>query len=67
MPHKRLQGNKKIPKWEPRAKVGVYLWQSKEHAYHVSFVLNPKICHISVQCHLIYDDDFSTVNATQNW
>ena len=38
----RLQAKKKIPKWEPRSRVGVYLGQSKEHESNVSYVLNTK-------------------------
>lgn len=30
--NKRIQGNKKIPKWEQRVKEGVYLVHSREHA-----------------------------------
>ena len=47
--HKKLQDGKTVKKWEPRAHVGVYLGQSREHASNVSYVLNPKTRHISSQ------------------
>ena len=60
-----LQGEKKIPKWDPRARAVIYLGQSTEHAANASYVLNPKIGHIGSQYHLVYDNDFSTVKATE--
>ena len=62
----RLQAKKKIPKWEPKSRVGVYLGQSKEHASNVSYVLNTATGHISPQYHIIYDDDDSIVDATND-
>ena len=58
-----LQSGKSLPKWKPRARVGIYLGQSREHASNVSYVLNPMTDHISPQYHVIYDDDFATVSA----
>ena len=58
-----LQSGKSLPKWKPRARVGIYLGQSREHASNVSYVLNPSTDHISPQYHVIYDDDFATVSA----
>ena len=49
------------PKWDPRARAGVYLGHSPSHAGNVSMVLNLKTGHVSPQYHLIFDDDFSTV------
>ena len=58
-----LQDGKSLPKWEPRAKVGVYLGTSRENASNVAHVLNPTTDHINSQYHLIYDDDFTTVTS----
>lgn len=58
----RLQsGGSKIPKWDPRAQVGVYLGHSPCHAGSVALVLNPRTLRISPQFHLVFDDEFLTV------
>jgi len=51
----------KITKWDPRARVGVYLGHSPYHAGSVALVLNPKTLHVSPQYHVYFDDNFSTV------
>ena len=51
----------KIPKWDPRARVGVYLGHSPSHAGTVALVLNPITLHVSPQYHVIFDDNYSTV------
>ena len=51
----------RIPKWDPKARVGIYLGQSPAHAGSVALVLNPMTLHVSPQFHCVFDDDFSTV------
>ena len=61
------------PKWEPRARAGVYLGHSLTHAGNVALVLNLQTGHVSPQYHLVFDDDFTTVeyiesgNEPPNW
>jgi hypothetical protein len=55
-----------IPKWDPRARVGVYLGHSPCHAGNVALVLNPKTLRVSPQFHLVFDDEFSTVPFMRN-
>jgi len=50
-----------IPKWNPKARVGVYLGHSPSYAGTVALVLNPRTLHVSPQYHVVFDDDFSTV------
>jgi len=58
----RLQTDPKgVPKWEPRARVGIYLGRSPSHAGNVALVLNPKTGLVSPQYHVVFDDDFTTV------
>ena len=57
----RLQGDSKIPKWEPRARVGVFMGHSPVHAGNVALVLNLQTRHVSLQFHVVFDDIFSTV------
>jgi hypothetical protein len=59
--HCLQSGGGKIPKWEPRARMGIYVGRSPSHAANVSLILNPRTGHISPQFHVIYDDDFTTV------
>ena len=58
----RLQSNPKgVPKWEPRARVGIFVGHSPIHAGSVALVLNPTTGHVSPQFHVVFDDTFSTV------
>jgi len=51
----------KSPKWDAKARVGVFLGYSQSHAGSVALVLNPRTLHVSPQYHVIFDDTFSTV------
>ena len=58
----RLQSGLTIlPKWEPRARMGIYVGRSPAHASNVALILNPRTGHVSPQFHVVYDDDFITV------
>ena len=58
----RLQsGSSMIPKWEPRAQMGIYVGWSPSHASNIALVLNPQTGHVSPQFHVVFDDDFTTV------
>ena len=70
----RLQTDPKgVPKWEPRARVGIYLERSSSHTSNVALFLNPKTGLVSPQFRVVFDDDFTTVlylrkgNVPQNW
>ncbi len=51
-----------LPKWNPRANAGVYLGHSPDHASNVALVLNINTGCVSPQYHVVFDDDFSTVD-----
>lgn len=55
-----LATGKSIPKWEPRARVGICLGHSPCHAGSVALVLNPCTLQISPQYHVVYDNEFTT-------
>eukprot|EP00804_Cyclotella_cryptica_P001528 CCRYP_003749-RA/>CCRYP_003749-RA protein AED:0.13 eAED:-0.00 QI:0/0/0/1/0/0.33/3/0/1355 len=57
----RLQDGKKIPKWESRARQGIFVGFSPHHSTSVPLILNPRTQHISPQFHVIFDDAFTTV------
>jgi len=59
----RLQGAQKIPKWDERVQVGAYMGRSPNHAGHVALVLNISTGRVSPQYHIVFDDNFETVEA----
>ena len=56
-----LQAGKKIPRWEPRSKRGVFCGLSNIHLSEVPQVLNLTTGSITTQFHVIFDDRFTTV------
>ncbi|CAJ1952569.1 unnamed protein product [Cylindrotheca closterium] len=62
----KLQDGKKIPKWDARARRGMYLGVSPTHSSLVSRFLNLQTGYVSPQYHVVIDDLFTTVpNADQ--
>ncbi len=58
-----LQDGKKIPKWNPWARLGLFLGFSDLHSSQVPLVMNMDTGKISSQFHVIFDDTFQTVNS----
>ena len=59
---RKLQsGRSGPPKWDPRARLGVYVGHSPVHSGNVALVLNPTTGHCSPQFHVVFDDEFTTV------
>ena len=56
-----ISDGKKIPKWHPRARLGMFLGFSPEHSSLVPLVLNIRTGKITPCYHAIFDDAFSTV------
>jgi Reverse transcriptase (RNA-dependent DNA polymerase)/GAG-pre-integrase domain len=56
-----LQNQKKISKWESRARMAVYLGPSPHHAQSVGLLLSLRTGLVSPQFHVRYDDSFETV------
>ena len=56
-----LQAGSSIPKWNPRARIGINLGLSPRHARSVSLVLNVRTGNASPQFHVIHDDFFETI------
>ncbi len=59
----RLQSGSgiKIPKWEPRSRMGIYVGRYPSHASNVGLILNPRTGHVSPEFHVLYDDNFTTI------
>ncbi len=62
----RIQDGKKIPRWNPRSKMGQFLGRSQEHAGSIGLIRNLKTGAVSAQFHVVYDDHFSTVSSDWN-
>ena len=61
-----LATGKNIPKWFKRARVGLYLGQSPQHAGSVALVLNISTGLVSPQFHVAFDDLFETVGTKED-
>ena len=61
--NERLQGKQSIPKWDTRARLGIYLGKSPLHAQSVSNMLGTSTGCVSPQFHVIHDDFFETVQG----
>jgi hypothetical protein len=57
-----LQDSKKIPKWNPRSRLGMYLGNIPVHSSTVARVLNLRTGYITAHYHTVHDDLFSTVH-----
>eukprot|EP00526_Cylindrotheca_closterium_P019851 CAMPEP_0113628660 /NCGR_PEP_ID=MMETSP0017_2-20120614/14853_1 /TAXON_ID=2856 /ORGANISM="Cylindrotheca closterium" /LENGTH=233 /DNA_ID=CAMNT_0000538979 /DNA_START=376 /DNA_END=1074 /DNA_ORIENTATION=- /assembly_acc=CAM_ASM_000147 len=62
----KLQAGKSINKWLPRARLGIYLGFSPNHARNVGLVLNHKTGLVSPQFHVKHDDLWETVGYHRN-
>jgi hypothetical protein len=58
-----LQEGNSIPKWLPRARVGIHLGKSLKHARNVALVLNPHTGMVSAQYHVKVDDTLETIRG----
>eukprot|EP00957_Ditylum_brightwellii_P073539 5587614-Ditylum_brightwellii.AAC.1 len=54
------------PKRDPKARASIYLGHSPFHAGNVALVLDLQTGHVSPQCHVVFDDEFSTVPYLQS-
>ena len=60
-----LQAGSKIPKWELRANLDVYVGKSPFHVGNVSLVMNCSTTLTSPQFHLVFDENFTTLDAVR--
>jgi hypothetical protein len=57
----KLQQGKKLPRWQPRSRIGVFVGFSAHHSSDIPLILNLQTGSISPQFHVVFDDSFSTV------
>ena len=60
-----LQAGKKIRKWSERARIGINLGNSPQHAKSVALVLSRTSGNVSPQYHCSFDDLFETTTGSQ--
>jgi hypothetical protein len=58
-----IQGGKKIDKWSDRAKIGINLGRSPQHAKNVYLALSLTTGLVSPQFHVKHDDKFETLRT----
>ena len=54
------------PKWDPQARLEIYLSHSPFNAGIIALVMNPKSGLVSSQFHLVFDDNLETVPPLQD-
>jgi hypothetical protein len=59
----KMQSRKKLPRWEPRSRRGMFMGLSRQHASEVPHVLNISTGSITTQYHVVFDDVFTTVSS----
>jgi hypothetical protein len=59
----KMQAGKKLPRWEPQSKRGMFMGISMQHPSEVHMVLNLTTGSITTQFHVVFDDLFSTVSS----
>lgn len=61
-----MTSGKRLPKWAPNMRRGVYLGSSPAHLANVPLILMIKMGYITPQYHLVFDDCFSMVEYGGN-
>jgi hypothetical protein len=61
----KIQKGKKLPRWAPRSKRGMFLGLSQQHASEVPLVLNLGTGSTTTQFHVVFDDLFTTVPSIE--
>ena len=63
---KSIADGHKLPRWQPRSSRCMYVGVSPKHSSVAARVLNLSTGKITTQYHVIFDDDFQTVEANVN-
>jgi hypothetical protein len=59
----KMQSGKKLPRWEPRSRRGMFMGLSRQHASEVPRVLNLSTGSITTQYNVVFDHLFTTVSS----
>ena len=58
-----MANNKKLSKWEPKARRGVYVGLSPAHSSNIPLVMTLKTGYVTLQYHVVFDNYFSMVES----
>jgi hypothetical protein len=58
-----MQSDKKLPRWEPRSRRGMFMGLSRQNSSEVPRVLNLSTGSIMTQYHEFFDELFTTVSS----
>jgi hypothetical protein len=61
----KIQQGKKLPRWEPRSRRGIFLGLSQQHASEVPLVINLGTGSVTAHFHVVFDDLFTTVPSIE--
>lgn len=61
-----MQDGDSLLKWEARSWFGIYVGHSLVQAGNVPVLYNPVTTHISPQFHVVFDDQFTSVNRASS-
>jgi hypothetical protein len=59
----KVQQGQKLPGWQPRSRQRIFIGLSQQHTSEVPQVLNIAKGSITTQFHVVFDDQFTTVNS----
>ena len=60
----KISSGGKLPRWKPRSARGVYVGNSLKHGHAVPLILDLETGKITAQYHVVFDDEFQTVQST---
>ena len=60
-----LKATRRIPKWNMKARMGLYLRPSRRHTISVSIVINPETAIVPPQFHVQQDNFFEMVRSAE--
>ena len=61
-----ISSGNKLPRWQPRSARCMYVGNSLKHGHSVPLVLDLETGAITPQYHVVFDDEFKTVQATDS-
>jgi hypothetical protein len=61
----QMQQGRKLPRWQPRSRIGVNLGLSLQHSSEVPLVLNLQTGSIDTQYHVFFNDQFTAVSSSE--
>jgi hypothetical protein len=61
----KVQQGRKLPRWQPRSRRGVFMGLSLQHTSEVPQVLNLSTGRITTQFHIVFNEQFTTVSFSE--